>query len=113
MVKRKVRRTDAEDSNGWKQRSWINPKEVALIISFLLGGGLGNVGMQKITGTDTTAQIETINPRVQALELNFNNYKESQFNEQVLRDSHLETKLEAIHQEIIDCKELLQNHTNK
>ncbi len=42
MVTRRMRKTDTEDTNGYKQRAWIQPKEIVMIVSFLLGGGLGN-----------------------------------------------------------------------
>lgn len=107
MVRRKVRADDDGNNEGYKQRAVLDAKTIILVISFLLGGGLGNVGINQFTGNDHISELNSIDNRLQAVEINFGNYKESQAHEQALRNINLETKLTAIQSSIKDLKDLL------
>jgi len=104
------------DIDAYKNRTFLDLKTIALLISFIVGGGGVNYGIDKLGQEkieDIRNDVDGLNIRMSSIEVSFDDYLKSHNKEVELIIQNLNYKIDHIAEELEQIKILEKKQLNE
>ena len=103
----KKRRSDSDDSDAYKQRTFVDLRSVMIIIAALSGGSITDLGVNYFKSEVTPtieARVQKTESAIRANEENLDEYISSHGRLEEEKDEHLKDKMDGIKEDIRELK---------